>query len=161
MKRVTLKSVLWDWRVLSGSQKQIKAVGLEPWKLRRPSTCLLIVWVCARPSALPCPHGGVRADPEGKAGQLAQQAECYNAVAGCMKATTEQGAELSKSAACSQWPVRTWLWAAGLPGGSSWVLSRKLTPLTRSCSWLRTIRRKWSLNWDPPATPSWNCWISI
>ena len=41
--------------------------------------------------------------------KLAKEAERYDDMTTCMKAVTEQGAELSiEEATCSWWPVKTW-----------------------------------------------------
>ncbi|ERE88360.1 14-3-3 protein theta-like protein [Cricetulus griseus] len=64
--------------------------------------------------------------------KLAKQAECYDDMVTCMKAVTEQGAELSNKE--RNLLLVAYKNVAGPPGGSSRASSRRPTPPTRSCS---------------------------
>uniref|UniRef100_A0A8D0H4Q1 14-3-3 domain-containing protein n=1 Tax=Sphenodon punctatus TaxID=8508 RepID=A0A8D0H4Q1_SPHPU len=75
--------------------------------------------------------------------QKIKLAEHYDAMATCMKAVTEQGAELS-NAECN--PLSVAYKNVGGGGGRRSALSRKPTALTRRCCWSRTIRRRWDLS---------------
>lgn len=67
--------------------------------------------------------------------KLAEQAERYDDMATCMKAVTEQGAELSNEERnLLSVAYKNVVGAAGPPGGSSRASSRRPTPPTRSCS---------------------------
>ena len=109
-------------------------------------SCLLLL-------SSPHPHKEDGADPGGEAGRAGQ--------ARCNKSSGRALLWPTRNTTCSWWPKRRWLGAEGYPGGSSWALSRKPTPPIRSCIWLRTIGRKWSLRWGPSVPWCWNFWVNI
>lgn len=99
------------------------------------------------------PHGEDRADPEGEAGQLAEQAQCYQDLATCTKAMREQ----VQAAPGEAQPALGGLQEQGQGPRSAWRVigsiqqktdvSDKTWELVKDCcSWLRTTGRECSLN---------------
>lgn len=164
----TLKASLWWWPTpwlqgrmrLEGSSGKAKSRS-NWWDLScrqgtwMPSACLYII----------CPCSSLRI-PKEKIEQL-QKVRLPRRQNSTMVQTRPWRQWWNKApscptggATCSQWPTRKW---SGVEGSVQCYLSntdQKTGPPTKSCSWLKTVRTKWSLNWSPCASWCWNCWIS-